>query len=534
MAKTKSTHVEQDETASRDKLATFLQKALNGRQKDGQKVAYFLDEKEDPSNVIDWVSTGCTMLDLAICNRPNAGLPAGRISEFNGLESCVTEDTEIAVRIGDDVKILNKFKIGDVKPLMEQGIPVAVLTVKEEFVKITKYVEKGLLDTFEVFTEYGNSIKVSREHRFFTNDGWVECKDLIPGRHSIFYREDGYTNALSFWKVTEIFPIGKHNIVDITVDHPDHCYFGNGMLNHNSGKSLLCAHIIAETQKKGGFAVMLDPEYAAAPDFWTALGVSVKDLLYVPCSYLEEMLGHLEAIIGETRKENPDRLVTIITDSIASVPTKKELEADYDAAGYGTDKSKLLSLAMRKLNGLIARQRICAVFTNQLRQNLKAVSFGDPYLEPGGMAFRYAASVRVRTKNVGRVSTKEKEVIGRTIQTQVTKTRFGPSFRTASFDIHYDSGIQNLASWLDYMKDHGLITGTKAGYTFKMCDNQILNANEFVRVANEQPEFKEKVYKSICDNYIMVYRPANSKIDESVEHLEGDGKDEEKVKETVE
>jgi hypothetical protein len=58
-----------------------------------------------------------------------------------------------------------------------------------------------------------------------------------------------------------------------------------------------------------------------------------------------------------------------------------------------------------------------------------------------------------------------------------------------------------------------------------MCDNQILNANEFVRVANEQPEFKEKVYKSICDNYIMVYRPANSKIDESVEHLEGDGKD---------
>jgi recombination protein RecA len=379
MAKTKSTHVEQDETASRDKLATFLQKALNGRQKDGQKVAYFLDEKEDPSNVIDWVSTGCTMLDLAICNRPNAGLPAGRISEFNGLES--------------------------------------------------------------------------------------------------------------------------------------------------SGKSLLCAHIIAETQKKGGFAVMLDPEYAAAPDFWTALGVSVKDLLYVPCSYLEEMLGHLEAIIGETRKENPDRLVTIITDSIASVPTKKELEADYDAAGYGTDKSKLLSLAMRKLNGLIARQRICAVFTNQLRQNLKAVSFGDPYLEPGGMAFRYAASVRVRTKNVGRVSNKEKEVIGRTIQTQVTKTRFGPSFRTASFDIHYDSGIQNLASWLDYMKDHGLITGTKAGYTFKMCDNQILNANEFVRVANEQPEFKEKVYKSICDNYIMVYRPANSKIDESVEHLEGDGKD---------
>jgi recombination protein RecA len=377
MPRGKSVHVEQDDTAGRDKLASYLQKALNARQKDGQKVAYFLDEKEDPSHISEWVSTGVTLLDLAICNRPNAGLPVGRISEINGLES--------------------------------------------------------------------------------------------------------------------------------------------------SGKSLLCAHIIAETQKKNGFAVMIDPEYAAAPDFWTAIGVNIKNLVYIPCSNLEDMLSHLETTVGEIRKEYPDRLVSIITDSIASIPTRKELEGDYEVAGYGGDKSKILSLAMRKLNGLIARQRIAAIFTNQLRQNMKAMAFGDQYVEPGGMAFRYAASVRIRMKNVGRITdTKTKDVIGRTIQAQVTKTRFGPTFKTASFDIHYDSGIQNLASWLSYMKDRGLITGTKAGYTFKMLDGQIMKADEFVQLVNEKPDIRETVYNAICENYIMTYRPANSAFIEDVEHAEGE------------
>lgn len=382
----KSVHVEQENTMGRDELATFLQKALNDRQKDGQKVAFFLDEKEDPSNVTEWISTGCSLLDLAICNKPDSGLPVGRISEINGLEA--------------------------------------------------------------------------------------------------------------------------------------------------SGKSLLCAHIIAETQKKGGFAAILDPEAAAAPEFWTAVGVNIKNLVYIPCSYLEEMLSRLENCVGELRKEYPDRLVTIITDSIASVPTKKELEGDYEVAGYGGDKSKILSLGMRKLNGLIARQRICAVFTNQLRQNMKAMAFGDQYTEPGGLAFRFAASVRIRMKNIGRVTNKDKQVIGRTIQAQVVKTRFGPSFRTATFDIHYDSGIQNLASWLEYMKERGLITGTKAGYNFQFGNREIMKAEDFVRVIHENPNFKKMVYDAICDDYIMKYRPANSQILESVEHLEGnEGEEKSKTEE---
>jgi hypothetical protein len=125
-------------------------------------------------------------------------------------------------------------------------------------------------------------------------------------------------------------------------------------------------------------------------------------------------------------------------------------------------------------------------------------------------------------KNVGRITNKDKDVIGREIQAQVTKTRFGPTFRTAKFDIHYDSGIQNLASWWDYMKEKGLIVKAKSGYAFKMCDDLTLTSDQFVKTVNSDPAFKEKVYDAICNKYIMTYRPANSQIVEEIERQEAD------------
>ena len=118
MPKKSSTHIEHDanETTqtSRDELATLIRDALNKAQKDGGKVAHFLDEQEDPSMVSDWISTGSTLLDLAISNRPNGGLPAGRIVELNGLESCVTEDTKIEIdisRFGCKYSMEDRFEI---------------------------------------------------------------------------------------------------------------------------------------------------------------------------------------------------------------------------------------------------------------------------------------------------------------------------------------------------------------------------------------------------------------------------------------
>ncbi len=97
--KTSSKHVESDASVERDELALLLQKELNKANKDGRKSSFFLDEDDNPSLITEWVSTGSTMLDLAVSNRPHGGLPVGRMVELSGLEGCVTEDTKIKVII---------------------------------------------------------------------------------------------------------------------------------------------------------------------------------------------------------------------------------------------------------------------------------------------------------------------------------------------------------------------------------------------------------------------------------------------------
>ena len=387
MPKVKSVHVEGEvdtiHKIERDELADLIINAANKYQKDGAKVAYYLDEQEDPSMITDWVSTGSTLLDLAISNRKNGGLPAGRTVSFSGLES--------------------------------------------------------------------------------------------------------------------------------------------------TGKSLFCAHILAETQRKGGMGVMIDTEFAAAPSFWSAIGVNIAKLPYVNLVMVEEIFGHIEHYIGVVRKVNNDRLLTIIVDSLAQASCEVEMESEHGKDGYNTAKSIIVSKALRKLTGLIAKQRVLLVFTNQLRFNMKAAGYGDPYIEPTGKALAFGTSVRIRLSNVGQIK-KNDVIIGNKCKAVVIKNRMGPPRRTAQFEIHYDSGIQDLKSWLEFMKEHSMITGSSIKWTFKLESGEYkLSTQEFVDKVNSDAKFKDEVYTTICDKQIMKYRDPNSKIEEDVEISEGMGDEENDV-----
>ena len=371
--KTSSKHVESDATVERDELAILLQKELNKSSKDGQKIAYFLDEDDNPWDILEWVSTGSTMLDLAISNRPHGGLPVGKMAELSGLEG--------------------------------------------------------------------------------------------------------------------------------------------------TGKSLICGHLIAETQKRGGQAIFFDSESAIDKNYWRALGVKVESVPCVPFTTLEELFNKLELCIGAFRKVSSDRLLTIFVDSIAQASIEKEMEAEHGIDGYNTGKSIILSKAMRKLTNLLAKQRILLVFTNQVRYNMNAGPFGDKWITPGGKAVPFACSVRLRLANLGKIKNSAKDVIGVQAQAQVIKNRCGPNYRISSFAIHYDSGIQDLASWLNYMKEHGIVTGTAAKYSYKRPSGEELTFNtaKFVELVNADPAFKEEVYQTICSNYVMKYRTPNSAIVEDTE-----------------
>jgi len=420
--------------------------------------------------------------------------------------------------------MIKTITVGEVKSLLQNGKKVKVKTLNNEYTSITNFVEKGILDTYKVILTNGVVIKVSKEHKFFTNVGWLETKDIIPGKTSILCDDGTYSI------VTSVNNIGKYRIVDITVDHPEHCYFGNRMLNHNTGKSLISAQIISETQKRGGLSVFFDSEFAVDKSFWTALGVNIADVNYVPFVTLEELFSQIELCIGEYRKMEQNRLLTIFVDSVAQASTDVEMESDHGVSGYNTGKSIIISKAMRKITGLIAKQRILLVFTNQLRYNMQAGFGQDKWVVPGGKALSFACSVRVRLANLGKLRVgvgDDSKVIGMNVQAQVIKNRCGPNYRTAKFEIHYDSGIQNLTSWLKFMKDHGMITGTKAKYTYKKESGESIefNTNKFVELINTDPSFKQEVYNRICKEYIMVYRNADSKIIEDVEETNSENDD---------
>ena len=347
-------------------LAEVLAESLNKQAKD-QKVAFFLDNNDSPTNVEGWVSTGASMLDVAISNRPYGGLPVGRITEITGLEQ--------------------------------------------------------------------------------------------------------------------------------------------------SGKSLVSAHLLAETQKLGGIAVLIDTENAVSREFLEAIGVDTTKLLYVAAETVEQCFEYTETIIEKVRTSSKDKYVTIVVDSVAAASTEKEMEADYGKDGYATDKAIIISKAMRKITNLIGRQKITLVFTNQLRQKMNAMPFSDPWTTSGGKAIAFHASVRLRLKSMGTIKAKDTSgndrIVGIKVRCQVVKNRMGPPLRSADFDIFFDRGIDNIGAWLGSMKDNGLVKQSGAWYEYTDIDTgEIIKyqAKDFPSMLEANPSVREQIYKRICEATILRYK----------------------------
>lgn len=359
MAKQKVTP---DEIAGRDELALKLADSLNKKFKDF-KAVHFLGSEDTQTDLKEWVSTGSTTLDLAISNRPNGGLPVGRIAEFTGLEA--------------------------------------------------------------------------------------------------------------------------------------------------SGKSLIMAHLLANTQKKGGIAVYIDTENALSEDFLTAVGVDVKNMLYIPLDTIEDIFESIESLITSIRNTSKDRLVTIVVDSVAAATTKIEQDADYDKDGWATSKAIIMSKALRKITNLIGKERVILAFTNQLREKLGAM-FGDPYTTSGGKALPFHASCRVRLKSTGKIKDKDGEIIGVQTEAQIVKNRFGPPFKKALFNIYFDSGIDDYSSWLDALKKYKAVNQSGAWYEIVIEDTGEVvkfQSKDWQKILHTRSDVRDYCKKLLEINSISSYKP---------------------------
>jgi len=278
----------------------------------------------------------------------------------------------------------------------------------------------------------------------------------------------------------------------------------NGL--ESSGKSLLGAHLLAETQKKGGVAVYIDTETSVSREFLQAIGVDLENMLYLHTETVEDIFEIIESIIIKIRESDKDRLVTILVDSLAAASTKVEMEADYGKDGWATSKAIVISKAMRKVTQMIGRERVALVFTNQLRQKL-GVMFGDPWTTSGGKALPFHASTRIRLKNMGQLKDKKNNVLGMKVRAQIVKNRLGPPLRHTDYTMYFDRGIDNYGNWLEKMKEHGICKIGGAWYTLHYNGEDIkFLSKDFESVLEKDPAMKDWLYHQICDKVILKYQ----------------------------
>lgn len=240
-----------------------------------------------------------------------------------------------------------------------------------------------------------------------------------------------------------------------------------------SGKSLIAAHLIAETQRRGGIAIYIDTENAANEDFMKQVGVNTKEMVYAQPGTVEEVGDLIEKTIIRVRTKAPTKLVLIVWDSIAGTPPKAEVEGTYDANSHMGLLGKALALMMRKITQTLGKERICLVFCNQLKYKI-GVSYGDPMFAPGGKAVPFHASTRVRlTRSAQLKEGKKKDtsdagmagdengkgaVYGINTIAKVIKSRLGPPLRQCRFDITFAFGIDDVGSWYTLLHERGEIT----------------------------------------------------------------------------
>ncbi|KUK10358.1 MAG: Protein RecA [Clostridia bacterium 41_269] len=255
----------------------------------------------------------------------------------------------------------------------------------------------------------------------------------------------------------------------------------------SSGKTTVALHIIAEAQKKGGYAAFIDAEHALDPTYAKNLGVDIDNLLVSQPDTGEQALEIAEALVRSSAID------VVVIDSVAALVPRAEIEGEMGDAHVGL-QARLMSQALRKLSGAISKSRTVAVFINQIREKV-GVMFGNPETTPGGRALKFYASVRMEVRKVETLK-QGNEVIGSRTKVKVVKNKVAPPFREAEFDIIYGEGISKEGNLLDLGVDLNIIK--KSGTWFSFEEHRLGQGRENARVfLVENPMIAEKIENKI-------------------------------------
>ena len=260
----------------------------------------------------------------------------------------------------------------------------------------------------------------------------------------------------------------------------------------SSGKTTLALHVVANAQKKGGVAAFIDAEHGFDTTWAKRLGVDTDHLLFSQPDYGEQALNITEMLVRSNAVD------VIVVDSVAALIPKSEIDGDIGDIHVGL-QARLMSQAMRKLAGVIAKSRTCVIFINQIREKI-GVMFGSPETTPGGRALKFYSSVRMDVRRMTTLKEGDR-AIGTHVRARVVKSKISVPFKSAEFNILFDEGISYYGDLIGLGLDNDLIT--KSGSWFNYGQIRLgQGQNAARRFLQDNPDLAEEIKAKILDLHI--------------------------------
>ncbi len=275
----------------------------------------------------------------------------------------------------------------------------------------------------------------------------------------------------------------------------------------SSGKTTVALHAIAEVQKTGGQAAFIDAEHALDPLYASKLGVNIDELLLSQPDTGEQALEIAEALVRSGAVD------IVVVDSVAALVPKAEIEGEMGDSHVGL-QARLMSQALRKLSGAIAKSKTIAIFINQLREKV-GVMFGNPETTPGGRALKFYSSVRLDVRRIESIKMGN-DVVGNRTRIKVVKNKVAPPFKQAEIDIMYGEGISKEGSIIDIGTELDIVNKSGAWYSYEgeRLGQGRENAKQFLKENTPISDAIENKIREASNLTTVVPAPTSSELED--------------------